>query len=88
MPHSVACNKVAILDITRYLYIYLELALRDQQNGGQSFNLRARIVKLWRFKARKVDKIKEDDCLAFLSLFYGERVSSDAAKNGTIFSSN
>jgi len=42
-------------------------------------NLRARIAKLWQFKARKVDKIKEDD---------PKRVFSDAAKNGTIFSCN
>ena len=30
-----------------YIYIYFELAWHDEQNGGQSFNLRARIVKFW-----------------------------------------
>ena len=36
--------------------IYLELACHDEQNGSQSFKLQARITKLWRFKARKVEK--------------------------------
>jgi len=40
------------------------LACHEKQNGGQSFNLRAWITKLWRFKARKREKGKEDDRLA------------------------
>ena len=31
-------------------------------------------------KARKVEKVKEDDRLAIFSLVYGERVFSDAVK--------
>ena len=30
-----------------FIYIYLESACHDEQNGGQSFNLRARIAELW-----------------------------------------
>jgi len=40
------------------------LACHDKQNGSQSFNLRAGIAELWRFKAQKLEKVKEDDCLA------------------------
>ena len=57
--------------LSRDIYIYLESACYGKQNGGQNFNLRARIAELWRFKARKVDKLEEDDRL---SLVYGERV--------------
>ena len=44
--------------------MYLESACHDEQIGDQSFNMRARIAELWRFKAQKVNKIKEDDRLA------------------------
>ena len=41
--------------------IYLESACYDKQNGGQNFNLPARIVELWRFKIQKVEKLHEED---------------------------
>ena len=63
LPHSLACNKAAILHIMWYLYIYLELACHDEQNGSLSFNLQARISELWRFKAWKLGKDEEDDRL-------------------------
>ena len=44
--------------------VYLELACHDKQNGGQTFEIGARITELWRFKARKVEKLKEEDRLA------------------------
>ena len=50
--------------MSRDIYIYLESACHDKQNEGQSFNLRARIAELWRFKAQKLEKAKEDDRLA------------------------
>ena len=49
---------------SRDIYIYLELTCHDKQNGGQRFNLHARIADLWRLKAQKVDKLEEDDRLA------------------------
>ena len=30
---------------------------------GQSFKIGARIIELWQFKARKVKKLQEEDCL-------------------------
>ena len=36
----------------------------DKQNGGQIFSLQARIAELWGFKARKVEKPHEENCLA------------------------
>ena len=36
----------------------------------------------------ETEKYEEDDCLQSLNLVYGERDFSDAAKNGTISSSN
>ena len=47
-----------------FLYNYLESARHDKQHGGQSFKIGARIVELWQFKARKVKKLQEEDCLA------------------------
>ena len=70
---------------SRDIFIYLELACHDEQNGSQTFKIGARIVELWRFKSRKVEKLQEEDHLA---IFYGERVFSDAAKNSTIFGRN
>ena len=66
MPCFLASNKATILAyyISRDIYIYLESACHDEQNGGQSFNLRARIAELWQFKARKLEKGEEDDRLA------------------------
>ena len=87
-PRSLDCNKAAILDITWYLYIYLKSAYHDEQNGGQSFNLRARIAKLWRFKARKLEKDEKDDSLAIFKPGLWWTGFSDVAKNGTISSSN
>ena len=49
---------------SRDIYIYLELACHDAQNGSQSFNIRAKIAKLWQFKAQKVYKLEEDNRLA------------------------
>ena len=46
--------------------MYLELACHDEQNGGQSFKIRARIPKLWRFKAPKRKKFLKENCLAIL----------------------
>ena len=46
------------------LHIYLKSACHDEQNGSQSFNLRARIAESWRFKARKLEKDEEEDRLA------------------------
>ena len=45
-----------MVDFLKYsqIIIYLELTYNDKQNGGQSFNLRARIAELWQFKAQKV----------------------------------
>ena len=40
------------------IFIYLELACYNEQNGGQIFKIRARIAKLWRFEARKVEKLQ------------------------------
>ena len=63
----------------------LELACHDEQNGGQSFNLQARIAELWRFKAQKLEK---DDRLAIFKPGLWRTGFSDAAKNGTISSNN
>ena len=49
---------------SRDIFIYFELACHDEQNCGQSFKIGARIAKLWQFKARKVKKLQEEDCLA------------------------
>ena len=46
------------------MHIYLEFACHNEQNGGQSFNLQARIAELWRFITRKLEKDEENDCLA------------------------
>ena len=43
--------------INHVIFIYLELACLEEQNGCQSFNLQARIAELWRFKSRKVEKL-------------------------------
>ena len=40
------------------------LACHVEQNGSQSFKIKARIAELWRFKARKVKKLQEEDRLA------------------------
>ena len=69
-------------------HIYLELAWHDEQNGSQSLNPRARIAKLWRFKALKVEKFDEEDLLAIFKPGLWQMDFSDAAKNGTIFSRN
>ena len=47
--------------------MYLKSTCHDKQNGGQSFNLQARITELWRFKARKLKKDEEDDRLAIFT---------------------
>ena len=76
---------------SRDIFIYLELACHDEQNDGQTFTIGASIAELWQFKARKVEKLQEEDRLAIFiesSLIYGEQVFSDAVKNGTIFSRN
>ena len=49
-----------------HIFKYLELACHDEQNGGQSFKIGARIAELWQFKARKVKKLQEKDHLAIL----------------------
>ena len=49
---------------SRDVYIYLESACHDEQSGGQSFKIRARIAELWQFKAQKVKKLQEKDRLA------------------------
>ena len=46
------------------IFLYLESACHDEQNGSQTFKIGARIAKLWRFKARKVEKLQEEDRLA------------------------
>ena len=61
-PRSLAYNKGGYHVV--FIIIYLELACHDEQTGGQSFNLWARITELWQFKAQKVEKVQEDDCLA------------------------
>ena len=38
--------------------------MHDEQSGGQSFNLRARIAELWRSEALKVQALEKDDRLA------------------------
>ena len=70
------------------IFLYLESACHDEQNGSQTFKIGARIAKLWRFKARKVEKLLEEDRLAIFKPSLWRRVFSDAAKNGTIFSRN
>ena len=49
-----------------YIYICLESACHDEQNGDQSFILRARIAELRRFKVHKVENNDEDNDLSFL----------------------
>ena len=50
--------------------------------------LLARIAKLCQFKARKVKKLQEEDCLAIFKPDLRRMGFSDVAKNGTIFSRN
>ena len=45
----------------RYIFIFLESACHDKQNGDQIFKIGARIAELWQFKARK---LQEEDHLA------------------------
>ena len=45
-------------------FIYLELACYVEQNGSQSFKIRAKIAELWRFKAQNVKKLQEEAHLA------------------------
>ena len=71
---------------SRDIYIYLQSACHDKQHGDQSFNLRARIAELWRFKTRKVEKTSQRKLFSHLEAC--EQVFSDAAKNGTVFSRN
>ena len=40
-----------------FIYIYIESAYLGEQNDEQSFNLQARIAKLWQFKSQKVEKL-------------------------------
>ena len=75
-----------MVDFPKDGHIYLKSPCHDEQNGGQSFNLQARIAELWRFKVRKLEKNEEDDRPAIFKP--GKQVFSDAAKNVTIFSSN
>ena len=66
------------------IFLYnLELAFHDEQNGGQSFKIGARIAELWRFKAQKVKKLQEDR-LAIFKPGLWRTGFSDAVKNGTI----
>ena len=53
---------MAILYVIGYLYI-LKTGCHDKQNGGQSFNLRARIAELWKLKARKMQKLHKENRL-------------------------
>ena len=46
------------------IFLYLESACHDEQNGGQTFTIGASIAELWRFKAGKVEKLQEEDRLA------------------------
>ena len=66
----------------------LESACHDKQNGGPSFNLRARIAELWRFKARKLQNNKENSRLVIFKPGLWRTGFSGTAKNGTISSSN
>ena len=50
--------------LSRDIYIFLESACQDEQSGGQTFKLRARITELWQFKVQKVKKHQEEDRLA------------------------
>ena len=70
------------------IFVYLESACHDEQNGGQSFKIGARIAELWRFKARKMKKLQEEDCLTIFKPGLWQMSFLDAAKNGTIFSRN
>ena len=54
--------------ISRDIFIYLESACHDDQNGGQSFVLRPRIAKLWRFKGCKVENNGEENHIAFFKV--------------------
>ena len=47
------------------IFIYLEPACHDEQNGSQSSVLRLRIAKLWQFKGCKVENNDEEDRVAF-----------------------
>ena len=53
---------------SRDIFIYLELACHDKQNDSQTFKIGARIAELWQFKARKVEKLQEEDRFAFFKL--------------------
>ena len=70
-----------------FLY-YLESACHDEENGGHSFKIGARIAELWRFKVRKVKKLQEEDRLAIFKPGLWQTGFLDAVKNGTIFSKN
>ena len=62
---SSICLKTALpFSRSRDVFIYLELAYHDEQNGGQNFKIGARIAELWQFKARKVKKTSRRNCLA------------------------
>ena len=56
MHHPSAQNSTAIFWLCN-IYIFLKLACHDEQNGGQTFELPARIAELWQFKVRKVKKL-------------------------------
>ena len=47
------------------MFIYLESACHDEQNGGQSFVLCPRITELWRFRGCKVKNNHEEDSITF-----------------------
>ena len=36
--------------------MFLELAYHDEENGGQTFKLQARIAELWQFKVPKSEE--------------------------------
>ena len=69
-----------------FINIYLKSACHDEQNGNQSFNLRARIGELWQLKAHKVEKVYEEDHLAFFKPGLWQTGFFGCGKNGTIFS--
>ena len=47
------------------IFIHLELACHDKQNGCQRFALRPRIAELWRFKGCKVKNNGKENHIAF-----------------------
>ena len=76
-----SCNPFICLDD---IYIYLESACHDEQNSRQSFILHSRIVELWQFTVRKVEKrIKPGLCQKDFS--GAAKYSTTLAEGYTVF---